>query len=450
MLGSGPRGARMTEVDVSDPAHMKVLRTEDVDGYVVDARLTGRTARVVVASYPEAVYGPPELRARPSGWLPTSTLAERAHRQVGHVARGRLPLGAAPVGLLRRRRADRLHRRPRAGPAGRRRRRDLHERRHRLRVAVEPLRRDPALGRRDAAAPTRRSTASTPRTRTAPAYSASGAVPGTLLNQFAMSEDKGVLRAATTVGFGPEAREPGHDARRARRRLRPARPGRRARPRRADLRGPLHRRRRLRRHVPPDRPALHARPVRPRPPARGRRAEDPRLLRLPAPGRRGPAARRRPGGDRRRPRPGPAAVAVRRLRPRAPDAASSRRSSASAGRSSAAEWDHHAFLWWPATKLAVLPIDSAGLHGRRRLPRRPRARDRRARPRQPPDRSPAGRRRSAARSSSARACSRSPTSASRRAGWRASPAPAGRRSRSRPSRRTRSTAAVPAPAPDGR
>ncbi len=75
VLGSGPLGARMTEVDISDPAQMKVLRTEDVDGYVVDARLTGRTARVVVASYPEAIYGPPELRARPSGWLPTSKLA---------------------------------------------------------------------------------------------------------------------------------------------------------------------------------------------------------------------------------------------------------------------------------------------------------------------------------------------------------------------------------------
>jgi hypothetical protein len=30
---------------------------------------------------------------------------------------------------------------------------------------------------------------------------------------------------------------------------------------------------------------------------------------------------------------------------------------------SAAEWDHHAFLWWPATKLAVLPIDSQDFIG---------------------------------------------------------------------------------------
>jgi hypothetical protein len=31
--------------------------------------------------------------------------------------------------------------------------------------------------------------------------------------------------------------------------------------------------------------------------------------------------------------------------------------------SSAVEWDHHAFLWWPATQLAVLPVDSEGFTG---------------------------------------------------------------------------------------
>jgi hypothetical protein len=76
VLGSGPRGARMTELDVSDPANLRVLRTQDVDGHVVDARLTGRSARVVVASYPEATYGAPELRSRPAGWLPRSVLAD--------------------------------------------------------------------------------------------------------------------------------------------------------------------------------------------------------------------------------------------------------------------------------------------------------------------------------------------------------------------------------------
>src|SRR5829696_3314339 len=65
VLGSGPSGARMTQVDVSDPTAMLVRRTQDVDGSIVDARRVGRSARVVVASYPEAVYQMPELRTEP-------------------------------------------------------------------------------------------------------------------------------------------------------------------------------------------------------------------------------------------------------------------------------------------------------------------------------------------------------------------------------------------------
>ncbi len=90
-------------------------------------------------------------------------------------------------------------------------------------------------------------------------------------------------------------RELRHDARRAGRCARPARPGRRPRQGRARLRRPLHRRHRLRRHLPSGRPALHARPLDTLPAGRPRRAEDPRLLRLPAPARRRPAARDRPG-----------------------------------------------------------------------------------------------------------------------------------------------------------
>jgi len=31
--------------------------------------------------------------------------------------------------------------------------------------------------------------------------------------------------------------------------------------------------------------------------------------------------------------------------------------------SSAVEWNHHAFLWWPATKLAMLPVETADFTG---------------------------------------------------------------------------------------
>jgi uncharacterized secreted protein with C-terminal beta-propeller domain len=204
VLGGGPDGARMTEADVSDPAHMRVLRTEDVDGYIVDARLTGRTARVVVASYPEAVYGPAELRALPSGWLPSSTLANaRTGKSVTARAVGcrsvRRPAVFSGAGVLTVYTVDLAAGLPAvdadaifasadtvyASPSS-------------LYVATQrwddgTYGANTSIHRFDTSDPDRTG------------YSASGAVPGTLLNQFAMSEDKGVLRTATTVGFGPEA-----------------------------------------------------------------------------------------------------------------------------------------------------------------------------------------------------------------------------------------------------
>ncbi len=67
--------SRLTEVDVSDPGDMRVRRTLDVDGSVVSARLNGATARVVVASVPRALrQGEDGARAKSSGWLPGATL----------------------------------------------------------------------------------------------------------------------------------------------------------------------------------------------------------------------------------------------------------------------------------------------------------------------------------------------------------------------------------------
>ena len=47
-----PRRSSLTEVDISDPAAMTVRRSMTVDGALVDARMTGATARVVVGSSP--------------------------------------------------------------------------------------------------------------------------------------------------------------------------------------------------------------------------------------------------------------------------------------------------------------------------------------------------------------------------------------------------------------
>ena len=67
---------RLTEVDVSDPAKLTVVRTQRVRGLFVSARLTGAIARVVVTSPPRAV-GEPELRPRLKGWLAHTTVTNR-------------------------------------------------------------------------------------------------------------------------------------------------------------------------------------------------------------------------------------------------------------------------------------------------------------------------------------------------------------------------------------
>jgi Beta propeller domain len=66
----------ITEVDVGDPAALKVARTLRLDGRYVNARQNGATARVVLSSTPRA-YAVADVRGRASGWLPRSRLASR-------------------------------------------------------------------------------------------------------------------------------------------------------------------------------------------------------------------------------------------------------------------------------------------------------------------------------------------------------------------------------------
>ena len=211
------------------------------------------------------------------------------------------------------------------------------------------------------AASRHRCTSSTSRSPGRTEYRASGAVPGFLVNQWALDEQDGLLRVASTEarlvdragGRESESFVTGPGGRRRQARLR--RPRRRPRQGRADLRGPVHGRRRLRRHVPSGRSALHRRPLRSATSARRGRAEDPGLLVVPAPHRRRPRPRRRAGRDGKRPGARDAALAVRRfdLRPTGPAAHAQGSSSASE-----AEYDHHAFLYWPRTGLTVVPVNS--------------------------------------------------------------------------------------------
>jgi uncharacterized secreted protein with C-terminal beta-propeller domain len=358
LLGTGPLGARMTEVDVSDPAKPTVLRTEDVDGYIVDARLTGRTARVVVASYPEAVYGPPEVRAQPAGWLPTRTVA---NARTGHSVtrrigchRVRRPSVFSGAGVLTVYTVDTTKGLPAvdvdaifasgdtvyASPSS-------------LYVATQRWEVEGAntsIHRFDISDPDRTT------------YAASGAVPGTLLNQFSLSEDKGVLRAASTVGFGPEAESKLTTLTR--------RDGQLVQ---IGQVGGLGRGERIHavrfigdvgyvvtfRQTDPLYTLDLSDPANPR--VRGE-------LKIP-----GYSAYLHPVGDELLLGVGQEATDDGRLqglqlslfdvsdlaRPvRVQKAQLGERWS-----SSAVEWDHHAFLWWPATKLALLPVDSQAFQG---------------------------------------------------------------------------------------
>jgi uncharacterized secreted protein with C-terminal beta-propeller domain len=361
LLGGGPLGARMTEVDVSDPRHMVVVRTEDVDGYVVDARLTGRSARVVVASYPEAAYGPPELRAMPSGWLPTATVENaRTGRSFTSRAVGcrsvRRPAVYSGAGVLTVYTVDLAAGLPAvdadaiftsadtvyAAPSS-------------LYVATQrwdtgTLGADTSIHRFDISDPDRT------------AYRASGAVPGTLLNQFSMSEDKGVLRAATTVGFGPEAeskvttldQQGGHLLRRGQV-------------------GGLGMGERIYavRFIGDVGYVVTFRQTDPLYTLDLSDPDSPRVvgeLKIP-----GYSAYLHPVGEELLLGVGQEATDDGRVQglqlslfdvsDLAHPARLQRLRLGERWSHSAAEWDHHAFLWWPATKLAVLPIDSEGFRG---------------------------------------------------------------------------------------
>ncbi len=154
---------RLLEVDVSDPARMRVLRELDVEGSYLSARLTGATARVIVRTEPRGLALPASDAPRAGGAARRLAAVRAPHPHAGVAPVGRaarppqghgapararpLPPGPAHAGILGPRHADRPHDRHEARPAGGRRRRPDDRRRHGLRVAGPALRRLPALAR---------------------------------------------------------------------------------------------------------------------------------------------------------------------------------------------------------------------------------------------------------------------------------------------------------------
>jgi uncharacterized secreted protein with C-terminal beta-propeller domain len=206
-IASGGKGTILTEIDIANPAAMRVLRTFNIDGSYVSARLHGRTVRVVLSSEPRALDTPivfaarKPLRARRAGWVPSATLR---NRRTGRKRTG--PLVAC----------DDVRRTPRFTGAGMLTVLTVDLERglpavdsdsvltNADTVYASPtsvyvatsggwLRDDTSIHRFDIAGPQRTD------------YRASGQVPGELLNQFSLSEYNGVLRAATTEGFDDDA-----------------------------------------------------------------------------------------------------------------------------------------------------------------------------------------------------------------------------------------------------
>jgi hypothetical protein len=216
VISQTPDGTLLTEVDVRDASAMRVVHTLTVPGSFVDARLTGATARVVLRSSPPAIElpgpPPPVLLPRPGPSPPVATASQRRKSLRARLA------GWVPSAVLRTRRSGRVRKRALVSCRGVR-----HPARFTGAELLTVLTIDldkglPAIdsdaimssgdivyaspGTLYVATPALDDTeihafdSSRPDATT---YRASGRVPGSLLNQFSMSEHEGVLRAATTA-----------------------------------------------------------------------------------------------------------------------------------------------------------------------------------------------------------------------------------------------------------
>ena len=215
---------QLLEVDVSDPAHMRVLRTLDVEGSYLSARLTGETARVIVRTEPrglelpqtEPTATPGELRrewrrsvrrTRTRAWLPSAVFRDRRRgsarrRAIVRCRQVRRTQAFSGLGTLTVLTFDMSGSRP-VLPAV-----DadalmtdgdtVYASEDRLYVASQRwLEPDASRGEILDESATGLHAFST-RKAGETGYVGSGEVPGYLLNQWSLSEHEGTLRAATT------------------------------------------------------------------------------------------------------------------------------------------------------------------------------------------------------------------------------------------------------------
>jgi uncharacterized secreted protein with C-terminal beta-propeller domain len=106
---------QLTEVDISDPAAMKIARTLDVDGSYVSARLTGGTARIVLNTPPDLVAQPDDTGTTP-GSAGGTTGSSGSSTASAAVAKAALGIRAfLPETVLRSRVSGHTFRRPLVG-----------------------------------------------------------------------------------------------------------------------------------------------------------------------------------------------------------------------------------------------------------------------------------------------------------------------------------------------
>lgn len=77
VMASTGESTALTEIDLTDPSAPAVRRTMTLDGFPVAARLTGGTARVVVASGPEPLRPAAIRRTTARTWVPRTVLRSR-------------------------------------------------------------------------------------------------------------------------------------------------------------------------------------------------------------------------------------------------------------------------------------------------------------------------------------------------------------------------------------
>jgi len=194
----------VTEVDVSDPSALKITRTMTIDGRFVDARQNGATARLVIASTPRAVTDT-QTAGAVSGWVPMRRFRSRltTHHYVRPVTTCHSivhPVQFSGLGMLTILTIDLDHGLYAAdsdammadaqvvyGSTG-----SLYVATQKWIDPEQPVTDVPTgqttvIDRFDVSDPDRTTLVS------------SGQVPGFLLNQFSLSEDGGFLRVATTT-----------------------------------------------------------------------------------------------------------------------------------------------------------------------------------------------------------------------------------------------------------